>query len=99
MDVRISQGIKLKEVPDKISGMLEEASVGEVDRMIDIAYELLDISDSNVEIVAILIENARKRISQVDRKLSDISMILAGYVSAQATLDEQTTQGEIDNAD
>ena len=49
MDVRISHGIKLNKVPNKISTMLEEMDMMEIERLIEMASQLLEMSDTNSE--------------------------------------------------
>ena len=99
MDVRISHGIKLNKVPNKISTMLEEMDMMEIERLIEMASQLLEMSDTNSEMAEKLIEQAREKIASLDRNLSDMSMILKGYINAQKPPEQQEEQGEVTNAD
>jgi len=81
MDVKISYGIDLKKVPDKIRSMLTAFNAEEVDHVIHIATQLLELSDANATIVSGLIDQARLKMAELDRALNDSQMILKGYIA------------------
>jgi hypothetical protein len=83
MDVRISYGIDLEEVPNKINTILEGLDTADADRMIAMAIELLSIPEINLEMVVQLIDQARLKLSSIDRILNDSQMILGGYINAK----------------
>ena len=81
MDVKISYGISLKKVPDKVRSMLTAFNAEEVDHVIHIATQLLELSDANATIANDLIEQARLKMAELDRALNDSQMILKGYIA------------------
>jgi len=98
MDVKISYGIELDEVPSKISSMLSAFTAVEVDHLIDMATQLLEISSENASMSSELISQARLKMAQLDRTLNDTQMILAGYIAAVDTEDSAKATTEVPNA-
>jgi len=81
MDVRISYGIAIDKVPEKVADILSELEISKVVRMTRLATEMIDLGNHKVGIA--LIEKARQSLSAADRCLSDAQMILSGYDDAK----------------
>ena len=98
MDVKISYGIGLEQVPSKISSMLSRLNIHEVDQLINIATQLLNISEENAGVASGLIDQARLKMAELDRSLQDSQMILNGYIAAAETkeIPPETTGGTQD---
>ena len=85
MDVRISYGINIDEVPSKLVNLLHSADSvnGDASGAISLAINILMSSDDNIEMAEKIIEQARTKLASVDRVLNDAQMIMAGYVRAK----------------
>ena len=86
MDVKISYGINLDEVPRKIIEILHNSTSGDFERKIHLAAELIEISADNAYIASQLIEQTREDLASLDRTLNDCQMILKGYTNAKSNL-------------
>jgi hypothetical protein len=92
MDVRISFGVDLDSVPDRIVDMLASMDVNGAAKMIDLVVEVL--RTSNPDMADRLIDQARAKLADLDRVLSDSQMILKGYLSAIETQETAKTSPE-----
>lgn len=90
MDVRISYGINIDEIPEKTREMLEKFQPVVVERMVEISKQLLDLSGDNAATVVELLEKARLELSRMDRILNDSQMILKGYVETKKPKEVQS---------
>ena len=95
MDVRISYGIALDKVPDKIMQLLSKFDATEISDLVYFARQLLETS--NVEMSDALLEQARLKLTALDRLLNDSQMILKGYIDAKNP--ENKEVGGVDNVD
>ena len=88
MDVRISYGINIEEVPSKIEciGKLSEFS-----NSCSLAKRLLAEGGEHSETALKIIDSARENMSLIDRRLSDVYMILSGFVSAKDELENPSS--------
>ena len=87
MNVRITYGMELKEIPSKIKGMLESPRVAlsALDEKIKLSQNLLTQEAGRYcEVVPDMIDDVRKELATVDERLSEIYMILDGYTRAMA---------------
>ena len=98
MDVRIAYGISLDDVPEKIATMIGDLRVVEVEQILDIVSRLIELSDDNVSVAIDLLDQARLRLSSLDRSITDCQMMLKGYESTKKT-DEVEVKEEPVNAD
>lgn len=96
MDVRLTQNVKLDEVPAKIAENLQQLCEADVTRLIQICAELLLVSKDNAEIVENLIDQVRDKLANLDRSLSDSQMILKGYNLAIKQKDDTEPKEESD---
>ena len=95
MDVRISYGIALDKVPDKIVDLLNRFDATEINDLVYFARQLIETS--NVEMGDALLEQARLKLSALDRLLNDSQMILKGYINAKNP--ESQEAGGVENVD
>jgi Mg2+ and Co2+ transporter CorA len=79
MDVRISYGHALDDIPDKITELLEKFQIADVLEMIRISSQLIRMS--NMEMADELIDQARIKLGSLDRLLNDSQAILKGYIN------------------
>jgi len=85
MDVRIAFGTELESVPNKIVDILKNIETATIKQLISMACEVIEISTDNVTIAESLLEQARLKMADCDRSITDCQMILKGYVSAVKT--------------
>ncbi len=83
MDVRISYGIDLEKVPDKIARYVKSLIVNDANQLIEIARQLIDCRTPMQRWHWILIDQARQKLASVDRVLNDSQSILTGYINAK----------------
>jgi len=95
MDVRISYGIALDKVPDKIIDLLNRFDASEISDLVYFARQLMETS--NVEMSDALLEQARLKLAELDRLLNDSQMILKGYINTKNPESQET--GGVENVD
>ena len=95
MDVRISYGIALDKVPDKIIDLLNRFDASEISDLVYFARQLMETP--NVEMSDALLEQARLKLAELDRLLNDSQMILKGYINAKNPESQET--GGVENVD
>ena len=95
MNVRISYGIALDKVPDKIMELLNKFDATEISDLVCFARQLVETS--NIEMSDVLIEQARLKLAALDGLLNDSQMILKGYIGAKNP--ENKEAGGVDNVD
>ena len=91
MDVKIAYGIDLGSVPDRVVEMLKNIETTPIEQLIHVAYEVLEISNDNAGIALNLLDQARLKMSSVDRSINDCHMILQGYVGTVKKMEEPST--------
>lgn len=96
MDVRIGYSIDLDKVPDKVADMLGELSLHKAGHLIELAMYMIELGHH--EMGTTLIDDARKALSDVDRRLGEAQMILGGYNATKNKKEPEvpTTTGDED---
>ena len=95
MDVRISYGIEIEKVPERVNELISEIDIGEIGQAVDLVCQLLALS--NVEMAEKLIEQARIKMGEIDRILNDSQMILKGYVNTKAQEEQPPPPPEVND--
>jgi len=91
MNVRLSYGVELSEVPAKVAEMLDtpDRILSKNRNKLDLVVELLHESDGKYAAVASeMIDDLRKELAILDQQLMEASQILAGYAEATAPVPE-----------
>ena len=93
MDVRISYGIDINEVPKMIHKLLNNAGddVSKLQDSVHVVLQLMELDDQNMEMVDQLLDQTRLKLSAVDRAVSDSQMILKGYINTKNQREEAPT--------
>ena len=84
MDVRISYGINIDKVPEKVHELLNNAS-GDVSKLLetfDLILQLMEMDKENMEMAYKLLDQLRVKLASIDRVANDSQMILKGYLEA-----------------
>lgn len=81
MRVKISYGAEMEEVPEEISQLYTYVSekVRKIQRQTEQIENLLH--DEEIESTLSLLDNMRRSLAAVDKRLSDIEMISVGYLN------------------
>jgi len=80
MRVRLQYGIDDSSLPNKIKELLREAeSLSELQNNKLTAAKALLYSTANIEMVASLLEDARRSLVEIDQSLADVHAIAKGY--------------------
>ncbi len=95
MYVRLTNNVRLDEVPAKVAETLMALNADDVSRIIKICYELLLLSKGDTEVVMRLIDQARDKLASLDRSLADSQMILKGYNLAVNPPDDPEPEPEV----
>tara|TARA_R100001594_G_scaffold56082_1_gene89871 strand:+ start:47 stop:337 length:291 start_codon:yes stop_codon:yes gene_type:complete len=90
MDVRISYGIDIDEIPNKLIEMLNEVDMDEFYQLVSMSKQLIMLSD--LETANKMVERARLKLASLDRSLNDTQMILGGYINAKNTQAGETKE-------
>ena len=96
MDVRIAYGISLDKVPEKIATMIADIDIAEIEKILDIVCRLIDLSDENVSTSIDLLDQARLKLSSIDRAMNDCQMMLKGYESTKNPVDMEIKEEPVD---
>ena len=88
MDVRIGYSVDLDNVPDKVADMLMDIDTHKAGHLVDLAMHMIELGHH--EMGLILVEDARKALSDADRCLGEAHMILSGYSTAKQKSDSET---------
>ena len=80
MRVKISYGTEMEEVPEEIYQLFTYVSekVRNLQRQLELVEESL--ADREIETAMAMMEKMRKTMSSTDMRLSDLTMISAGYL-------------------
>ena len=92
MDVRISYGVDINKVPEKIIEMLHASSNVDIHNLVSIARELVELSEDNIGMAIEIVTQARMKLASIDRSLNDCEMIMRGFVSAKSPPQESPPQ-------
>jgi hypothetical protein len=87
MNVRLSYGVELSEVPAKVAEMLDapDRILSKNRNKLDLVVELLHESEGKYAGVASeMIDDLRKELAILDQQLMEAAQILAGYAEATA---------------
>jgi hypothetical protein len=98
MDVRIAFGVDLESVPDRVSDIIREINVHQINRLVDMACELIELSTDNVEMSVDLLEQARIKLAFLDKTLNDSQMILRGFINAKKEEPQNTHEEKVEKA-
>ncbi len=96
MDVRIAYGISLDEVPDKIAAMVADIDIAEIDQILDIVSRLITLSDENISTSIDLLDQARLKLSSIDRAMGDCQMMLKGYENTKNPVEAEANEEPVD---
>jgi len=88
MDVRIGYSVDLDTVPDKVADMLGELSLHKAAHLMELAMHMIELGHHEMGLT--LIDDARKMLSEVDRGLGEVHMILSGYNTAKQPTEPET---------
>jgi hypothetical protein len=79
--VKISYGAEIEEVPEEIDQLYTYVSdkVRKLQRQTEQIEELL--SEEEIEVTLGLVDTMRRTLATIDKRLSDIEMISAGYLN------------------
>ena len=96
MDVRIGYSVNLENVPDKIADMLSELSLHKAGHLVELAMHMIELGHHEMGLT--LIDDSRKALSDVDRRLNEAYSILVGFNDAKKQMepDEVDVAGEAD---
>jgi len=85
MNVRISHGVKLDDVPSTVAEFVDSAIpiLNESLELCNLVSKMLLIAPDKSETIASLLENIRINLSSIDGKLSDSQNIFEGYTRAK----------------
>ena len=93
MNVKISYTVKLDEVPEKTTGVLENAQNIMHDSMRDMSACIESIrAGQRVSDCMENIDTLRKKLLEIDTALMDSQTLLAGYLQTKAALSAALTQ-------
>ena len=85
MDVRIGYSVDLENVPDKIADMLSELSLHKAGHLVELAMHMIELGHHEMGLT--LIDDSRKALSDVDRRLNEAHSILVGFSEAKKQLE------------
>ena len=83
MDVRISYGIDLNDLPNKVKQLLETCvdQTQELAELCSLSSQLIRDDISYLKTSAKTIEEARLALASIDKKINDVAMILGGFIN------------------
>ena len=87
MDVRIGYSVDLDSVPDKMAEMLSELSTHKAAHLMKLAMHMIELGHHEMGLT--LIDDSRKALSDVDKRLGEAHSILTGYTDAIKQLEPE----------
>ncbi len=96
MRVRISYSVDLEEVPERTAELLEEAvdELRKITEMVGTVAVNIKHDVYKKEQLSVVLNESRQILGRIDSKLSDTSMIMAGFHAAIEDLEKKEEEKE-----